>query len=229
MKLTYLNRTALAAGVFFLAGVAPAQTTTPPNQNGTYPNGSTSTNPTPGYVSGRGNTATGTVDTRNGATQDQSAGAPSTRAHAMDMRFAREAAIGGLAEVELGKLATQKASSDKVKQFGQKMVDDHSKANDELKSIAGKNGMTLPTALDGKHKSMIDKMSALSGDQFDQAYVKAMVKDHDKDVSEFQDESNNGNNPDLKNWAAKALPTLQEHDRMIREIKSGMGSAMTKK
>ena len=141
-----------------------------------------------------------------------------------DAQFAKEAAIGGMVEVELGKLASSKASSDKVKQFGQKMVDDHSKANNELKAVADKNQMTLPTELDAKHKAVVNKLSGLSGGQFDKAYVAMMVKDHDKDVADFQQEANSGTNSDLKSFASKTLPTLQEHDRMIKDISANVNS-----
>jgi putative membrane protein len=140
-----------------------------------------------------------------------------------DKKFAKEAALGGLTEVELGKLAAQKASSDAVKQFGQKMVDDHSKANDELKQIASRDNLNLPTELDKKHQSMVDKMSALSGPAFDKAYVKNMVKDHEQDVKEFQEEAENGTDPNVKQFASKTLPVLQEHLSSIKEISKTSG------
>jgi putative membrane protein len=134
-----------------------------------------------------------------------------------DKKFAMEAAQGGLAEVELGHLAAQKGQSDKVKQFGQRMVDDHSKANDQLKSLAGKDSLTLPTSIDGKDQALKDKLSGLSGADFDKTYMQAMVKDHHKDISEFQKEANSGSNADLKGFAAQTLPTLQEHLRMAQD------------
>lgn len=146
-----------------------------------------------------------------------------------DSKFAMEAAMGGMEEVELGRLAAQKGQSDKVKQFGQRMADDHSKANDELKSIASKDGITLPTELDAKHKAMVDKMSAMSGDAFDRAYVANMVKDHQKDVADFQKESSGGSNDDIKSFATRTLPTLQDHLRSIQEIHSSMGDKMNGK
>ena len=141
-----------------------------------------------------------------------------------DKKFAKNAAMGGMVEVELGKLATQKASSDAVKQFGQKMVDDHTKANDELKQIASQDNLTLPTALDKKHQMMVDKMGSLSGAAFDKAYVKDMVKDHEKDVKEFQVESDSGTDPNVKQFATKTLPVLQGHLESIKQISNGNGS-----
>ncbi|MGH9614250.1 MAG: DUF4142 domain-containing protein [Bryobacteraceae bacterium] len=144
-----------------------------------------------------------------------------------DKKFLKDAAVGGIAEVELGKLATQKASSDAVKQFGQKMVDDHSKANDALKQVASQEGVTVPDSLDSKHQSRVDKLSKLSGADFDRAYVKDQLKDHRKDVSEFKREADNGSNANIKNFAAKTLPTLEEHLSMVKDLnKSSKATSM---
>jgi len=141
------------------------------------------------------------------------------------------AAQGGLAEVQMGKLAAQNASSPEVKQFGQKMADDHGKANDELMSWASKNSVTLPTDLDAKHKADQDRLSKLSGAAFDRAYMTAMVADHNKDVAEFKRASTTAKNPDLKAWAAKTLPTLEEHQTMAKDtsakVKGSAGAAGT--
>ncbi|MBV9087493.1 MAG: DUF4142 domain-containing protein [Acidobacteria bacterium] len=139
---------------------------------------------------------------------------------AADQNFVKKAAEGGMAEVELGTLAKDKASSSDVKQFAQRMVDDHTKANDQLKSIASQKGMTLPTDLDAKDKALKDRLSKLSGDQFDKAYMDNMVKDHSKDVSEFRKESASAKDPDIKSFASQTLPTLEEHLKMAREVDS---------
>src|SRR5947199_10744429 len=102
-----------------------------------------------------------------------------------DKTFVKKAAEGGLAEVELVQLAAQKATSDDVKKFGQRMVDDHSKANDELKSIAGNKNITTPQDVDAKHKALMDRLSKLSGPAFDRASMSEMVKDAQKDVNDF--------------------------------------------
>jgi putative membrane protein len=141
---------------------------------------------------------------------------------AADHKFAMEAAMGGLMEVELGRLAAQKGASDEVRQFGQRMVDDHSKANEELMRVASSKGMTAPAALDAKHQAEMQKLSALSGEKFDKEYVKMMVKDHKKDVGEFQKEANGGMDADIKAFAASALPTLREHLQMIQRINDKM-------
>lgn len=146
----------------------------------------------------------------------------STAGMSQDMKFAMMAAMGGIEEVEMGKLAAAKGASEEVRQFGQRMVDDHTKANQELMQIASSKGMTLPAALDPKHQADMQKMSALSGEAFDKEYVKMMVKDHKKDVGEFQKESTRGADPELKAFAASTLPTLQEHLRMIQRIDAKM-------
>ena len=135
-----------------------------------------------------------------------------------DKKFAKDAALGGITEVELGKLATQKASSDAVKQFGQKLVDDHTKANSQLKEIAGKENIDIPDSLDAKHQSRIDKLSKLSGPAFDKAFIKDAVKDHEHDVSEFQSEAQAGSDPNIKQFASSTLPALQEHLTMAKNL-----------
>ena len=130
-----------------------------------------------------------------------------------DKKFVRDAAQGGMAEVELGKLATEKASSDDVKKFGQRMVDDHSKAGDQLKQVASSEGVQLPQGLSAK-----DKLSKLSSEQFDKAYMADMVKDHTQDVADFQRESRSGSDPAVKDFASQTLPTLQDHLKQAKEI-----------
>jgi putative membrane protein len=139
-----------------------------------------------------------------------------------DHKFAMEAAMGGMMEVELGRLAAQKGASDEVRQFGQRMVDDHTKGNEDLMQVASGKGMTLPTALGPKMQAEMQKLSALSGEKFDKEYVKMMVKDHRKDVGEFEKEAAGGMDADIKSFAARTLPTLQEHLRMIQRISDKM-------
>jgi putative membrane protein len=144
-----------------------------------------------------------------------------------DMSFAKEAAIGGMAEVELGTLAKQNASSADVKQFGDRMVTDHGKANDELKQWASENNITLPTQLDAKHKALRDRLSKLNGDAFDKAYMRAMLSDHKEDVAKFRKESTSASNPDLKAWAGKTLPTLEDHLKLAQDTASKVGVSGT--
>lgn len=139
-----------------------------------------------------------------------------------DQKFIKEAATDGKAEVELGKLASERGGSDAVKQFGQKMATDHGKANDELAQLAQQKGITLPSDLDAKHKKLHDRLSKLSGAEFDAAYMREMVRDHDKDVKDFQRESQRGKDADVKAWAAKTLPTLQEHDQLAKQTQASL-------
>src|ERR1700710_745964 len=131
-----------------------------------------------------------------------------------DTKFVKDAAMGGMEEVELGKLAVAKASDPDVKSFGQKMVDDHSKANDQLSQLASQKGIDLKKgdSMMAKHDSA--KLAKLKGAKFDKAYMDMMVKDHKKDVADFQHASKSAKDADIKSWAATTLPTLQEHWKM---------------
>jgi putative membrane protein len=145
-----------------------------------------------------------------------------------DLTFVLDAAKGGMAEVELGQLAADKASSDDVKKFGQRMVTDHSKANDELKTLAQSKSITLPSQVDAKDKATHDRLAKLSGAAFDRAYMAHMVTDHRKDVGEFRKESTAGKDSDVKAWAAKTLPTLEEHLKMAQDTDKAVGTSGVK-
>ena len=144
-----------------------------------------------------------------------------------DRSFANKAAIGGEAEVELGKLAQERASNDAVRQFGQRMAADHGKANDELMQLAKNKNLALPTELDAKHKQLRDKLAKESGNAFDRAYMSEMVKDHKTDVAEFKKQAEHGKDPELKTWASLQLPTLQEHLRMAQDVEKQVKAAKT--
>jgi putative membrane protein len=128
-----------------------------------------------------------------------------------DARFLQKAATDGLAEVELGRLAQQKAMRDEVKQFATRMVEDHGKANEELKAVAATNGVALPAAPDKAHEKLMRKLEKLTGGDFDRAYMKAMVKDHRKDIDEFREHARSKRDDDARAFAAKTLPVLQGH------------------
>ena len=136
---------------------------------------------------------------------------------AADKTFMHKAAEGGLAEVELGQLATEKGSSAQVKQFGQRMVNDHSKANDQLKQLASNDGVTLPEHLSAKDKMLKERLSKLSGPSFDAAYMNNMVKDHKQDVAEFARESKSGSD-NAAQFAKETLPTLKSHLQEAEKI-----------
>lgn len=145
-----------------------------------------------------------------------SAAMSQTNVSSGDSAFMKKSAIGGMAEVELGKLAQQKGASEQVKEFGAHMVNEHSNANAELKQLAAAKGVVLPTALDDKHQKIVDRLQKLSGEEFDRAYMKEMVSDHKKDVAEFQKQSKNGKDAEVKAFAAKTLPTLEKHYKMAQ-------------
>ncbi len=142
-----------------------------------------------------------------------------------DRKFVMEAARGGMAEVELGKLAAEKGASDTVKQFGKRMADDHAKASAELKAFADQKGLTLPTDLDPKHKQLRDRLAKLNGADFDKAYASEMVKDHKKDVADFKRVAKAAKDPDLKSWAGQTLPTLEDHLKQAQDMQAQVKSA----
>lgn len=139
-----------------------------------------------------------------------------------DKEFMMKAAQGGMMEVQLGQMAASKAQRADVKAFGQKMVEDHSNANTELKSLAAKKSVTLPTEVSAKQKEDMDKLSKLSGAEFDKEYVMMMVADHEKDVADFEKQSTGAEDADLKAFAAKTLPTLKSHLEIIKGINAKM-------
>ena len=161
---------------------------------------------------------------QSGTSPDASAKA-GVKASPQDRTFIMEAAAGGMAEVELGRLASQKGSSSDVKGFGQMMVDDHSKANDQLMKIAQDKGLAAPHALKPQAKAMHDRLSKLSGDAFDRAYMQDMVKDHRKDVALFRKQSTSASDPEVKQFAASTLPTLEKHLQRAQEIAKTVGAA----
>jgi putative membrane protein len=145
-----------------------------------------------------------------------------------DTKFVKDAAAGGMEEVELGKLAVAKASNPEVKSFGQKMVDDHSKANDQLSQLASQKGIKLPKgdSMMAKHDSA--KLAKLKGAKFDKAYMDMMVMDHKKDVAEFEHAAKGAKDADIKSWASTTLPTLQEHWKMAQDIDAKVGGKKSK-
>jgi len=138
-----------------------------------------------------------------------------------DQAFAVKAAAGGEAEVILGRLASEKGGSQQVRQFGQQMVTDHSKANQELQAIAKQQNMTLPTKPEAASTATQQRLQASSGTTFDSAYAKDMVQDHQEDVADFQKEAASGQDPALKAFAQKYLPVLQHHLQMAQQINTG--------
>jgi putative membrane protein len=142
-----------------------------------------------------------------------------TKLGTADKHFILAAAQGGMTEVKLGELAGQKGMRDDVKAFGQMMVKDHTAINDDLKALAAQKGMTLPDSLDAKHQEMVDKMAALTGSEFDAAYVADMIKGHKMDAKEFKAESAKTKDADIKSFVDKSIPVVGEHLKRITAMK----------
>ncbi|HEV2693848.1 MAG TPA: DUF4142 domain-containing protein [Verrucomicrobiae bacterium] len=133
---------------------------------------------------------------------------------AKDSKFIKNALIGGQMEVTLGQLAAQKGADQSVRDFGTKMVADHQKAGDELKGLVTQKGGQVPEVPD--QNSMAEHLQKLYGHDFDKMYMNHMVKDHMKDIAEFESEAKNGDDAELKTWASKTLPVLQEHLQLAK-------------
>jgi putative membrane protein len=155
---------------------------------------------------------------------DTSTKAGSAKLSSGDANFVKEAAQGGMMEVQLGKIAQSKAANESVKDFGKRMEQDHTKANDELKKIAADKGVQVPSEIDKSHKSMVDKLEKSSGAKFDRDYMAAMVDDHKKDIKKFES-AEKSKDPDVKNFASQTLPTLKAHLQLDESVNSKVKSA----
>lgn len=210
------NRIAMAATLTGLLALAPALLA----QN----QGTTS-----GSQTGSSGSSMGSSSKKSHSSSSTSSSmSSSSKLSASDKKFVMDAATGGMEEVQLGQIAAQKASDSDVKNFGQRMVDDHTKANDQLKQVASQKGVTVPSTLPASKQKDVDKLNKLSGAAFDKAYVSMMVKDHKKDVADFQKESKSGKDSDVKGFASTTLPTLQDHLKMVQDIQSRMGKSSSK-
>lgn len=144
----------------------------------------------------------------------------------MDRTFMDKAAQADLAEVQLGQLAQQKAASQAVKDFGAKMVHDHSQNSSQLMMLASSQGVTLPTTMNAKDQALYNRLSGLSGAAFDRAYMQAMLKDHRMDISEFTHESGQvTHDPQLKSYVSMTLPVLHEHLQLAQQVESQIGTS----
>jgi putative membrane protein len=143
-----------------------------------------------------------------------------------DKVFLRKAAEGGIAEVKLGQLAAQKAGSDEVKAFGQKMVDDHTKLNDEMALVADSMGVRLPKTIAKDDQAEYDKLNALSGNDFDIEYLTFMVRDHHKDLHEFRLEAASPTDPALHDAVTKGESVIREHTIMVDKLARAKGVPM---
>jgi putative membrane protein len=146
----------------------------------------------------------------------------------VDKDFMMKAAEGGMAEVMESQLALTHATNDDVKSFAQRMVDDHTKANNELKDLAAKKGVTLPTTPNAKQRAEQDRLSKLNGADFDREYMRNQVKAHNETIALFEKEARSGKDQDVKTWAEQTLPTLREHLRMANDLSGKLGGPLGK-
>lgn len=141
-----------------------------------------------------------------------------TQVSSDDREFMTKAAHAGIAEVKAGKMALEKSENEDVRQFAQRMIDDHTKASDELKELAKNKGVTLPTEPNEDQKETADELSKLSGDDFDSEYMDAQISDHETVIDFFEDEVDSGSDSDVVAFAKKTLPTLKSHLEMAKKI-----------
>jgi putative membrane protein len=160
--------------------------------------------------------------------QQQMGGMNSATGPAVDKAFVKKAMEGNLAEIQLGQLALQKSSDDQVKQFAQRMVDDHGKMQDQMKPAAEQMGVKVPDGPSKSQMKSMEKMKALSGDAFDQAYIKDMVKDHKKDDSEFKQEAQSTQNPQLKQMVMQSDQIIESHLQQAEQIAQSKGTQKAK-
>jgi putative membrane protein len=143
-----------------------------------------------------------------------------------DLPFLQEAAGANVLEVRLGQLAQSRASNAAVKQFGQRMVTDHSKVGQDLSSMATRNGIALNAALTPAHHAKINQVQNLSGQQFDQSYMSMMIQDHQTDVTRFENQSRNADSPQVREFAARYLPILQQHLSLAQQVGSQVNAGV---
>jgi len=148
---------------------------------------------------------------------------------AIDKIFLKKAMQGSLAEVQLGELTLQKSNNDQVKQFARKMIDDHTKLNEQMKPIAQQLSVEIPTEVSKKDKSLMSKMQGLSGPAYDQAYIKDTVKGHKEDLSSFQMEASRGHDPTVKDAALQGSKTISEHLQMAQQLAKDQNVDLAKK
>jgi len=136
-----------------------------------------------------------------------------------DTNFILAAAQGGMTEVKLGELASTSGVRADVKEFGRMMVKDHTAINGDLKALAAQKGVTLPNSLDAKHQAVVDKMAALTGPGFDDAYITGMIKDHKADAKAFKAESAATKDADIKSFLDKSIPVVEAHLQHVTAMK----------
>jgi len=232
MATTRMSKAAIGLAASVLLCVAPVLAQSSMGGSQSTPSGSQSNGSTGAASSGgmsRSSAGTMSGSSQNSSMQGNSGMAgDSGKVTAGDKHFMEEAMEGDMAEIQLAQLAQQKASSDKVKQFAQRMIDDHTKLDAQMKPLAQQFGVEAPTELSAKHKAVESKLQGLSGEQFDREYIRDMVADHREDHQAFVREESNAKDPSLKNAVTEAAPIIGEHLRMAQDIEksvNGKGGA----
>ncbi len=152
-----------------------------------------------------------TADSTNQANMDSSGSKRTVVTDEASSSFLVNAANGGMTEVKLGQMASEKGVNQRVKDFGAYMVHDHSAANDEVKTLAAQRNVTLPDSVSEENQKLINELSTKTGRAFDKAYIDAMIKDHKSDIDEFQEAGNKVNDADVKTFIDNTLPKLRAH------------------
>lgn len=205
--LAFVAACALVAAGFAASAGAGQDTTTGTTQN---------TN-TSGNTNSGGNMNSGGMQNDSGRM-----GAGASSLASSDRKFMQEAAAGGMAEVEMARVAVERASSDAVRDYARKMIEDHTNANQELMQLASTKGVTLPAGLDAKHRAMLTRLGGLSGAEFDREYVRnAGVKSHERMLKLVQGHARKGRDADARAFAAKMVPAVQMHLDMARQLNAG--------
>ncbi len=144
-----------------------------------------------------------------------------------DTTFVNQAAEHGQAEVRLGQLFVQNAQNQSLKDYGQRLIDDHNRLNQQLTQLATQKGVTVPTAVDMHRQRELDHLASLSGKDFDEKALKDSIRDHERDIRTFQDAAQNSQDPDVKAFAQQALPILQDHLNQARQLEKTLNSSST--
>lgn len=201
-------------------GSSPNSPTTPSNNPGSSPNRPTTPSNNPGSPGRSPNSpTTPSNNTPSRSPNSPAGGQPSSNSlSSRDRTFLMQAGQLSMMEVELGRLAVKRGSSAGVKQYGQQMVEDHTRANQELMQLAMQKKVELPTEMSTQNTGLIDRLSGLSGKSFDTAYKQAMIDSHNQAIALFEAQSKQGQDPQLKAWATQKLPNLQAHLEMVNQM-----------
>jgi putative membrane protein len=175
------------------------------------------------------NSPAGQTPGQNNPAMDSQMNSMNAQALAMDKMFVKRALQGGMAEVQLGQLTLQKSNNDQVKQFAQRMIDDHTKLGDEMKPVAQQLGVSDPNGVSKKDRATMAKLQALSGTAYDEAYIRDMVKDHKQDLTEFQTEAASGQDQTVKDAASQGSKVIAQHLQMIQQIAKDQNVNMASK